>query len=146
MKKLIILIFILQACTTQKAVQIDTKTKILFFLKHSDSDNYMNKAKLKNWETSLRKNFKNLEIVAKPYNVESSLSFKEQLDVRKQQNNVKYIFTYEFIRSNKPSQNRYVFVLLDSENRIIQDKVYHNKIVMSISEVTRDFKSLSTLK
>lgn len=146
MKKLIILILILQACTNQKVQNVNSNNaKILLFLKHSDSDNNMNKAKLKNWKNSLQNKFPNLYFVGKSYNVESSLNFAEQLKIRKNETKPKYILTYEFIPAVHSTKNKYVFNLSDS-TRLIKDKVYNNLVLLSIKDVANDFKILESLK
>ncbi len=148
MKKILLLCLILQACTTQKVQTINVQNpKILMFIKQSESSIEKNKNKTKSWHEELQKRFSNLYFVSSYFNVESSLSFKEQLEKAKKEVNPKYVFSYEYYPEiSYTVKNKYVVILSDSSNSIIKDKVYHDWAYISTLNIFQDFLVLDSLK
>ena len=78
--------------------------------------------------------------MGKPFNVESSKDFKEQLQSAVNEVKPKAIFSYQY----SPyipygAKNKYVFILADSTNNIIKDRVYHDYAWLAMPDILPDF-------
>ncbi len=140
MKKTL-LFLLLASCTVTKPTPVrNTDATVLFFCKESDDSNEPNRNKALSWTKRLQERFPDLNFVSRSFNVESSKEFKEQLQNAINEVKPKATLSYQYspyIRYQ--AKNKYVFILSDSSNNMIKDKVYHDYAWLAMPDILPEF-------